>query len=1046
MAGFFRDAISIGLAWAALVAVTLPPPAVRTEVNPLRPWLSSLAEGQAQAQRLRQPLLVRFSTETCPWCRKLDEEIARAPVQAELARWTCVALDADKAPREVRSLGVGGVPALRVLTPTGRLVASQDGYLPADKLVGWLRKHYEAAALAPAGELAADDTPDAVAVNRLVTGLKSREPLLREAAIRRLLPYPERSAGLVVEALAQGPLQSRLAALELLQAWKAPVAELDPWRPETLTEPRRKALQAWAASPPKSPAPEGETVPPDALAAARQEIARMLQGTDEAAAAGRERLARHGRALLPEVYAQLKTAGTDLVRERLTALRYRLVTTSALALDWPGGLERLAATAAPVRQQAAQELAARATAAEEPLLLELFGSTDPQVREISLRALQDIAGARATTALTQLLRDPEPNVRAAVLKLLAEQPTPGMVPKIVQYVATEKDPDLLVHAVRALRGTMNNTSRECLKNLLEHDSWRVRAEAAESLAKLLDRHTAESEEAKADVCAALIRLLADPDGFVVSRAITGLKSADLAVAVDPLAAAALKHPELAAEVVGALARGGNMRQKAVAHLRKFCKHDLAEVRAAAVGGLCQAVPDEAQDELRAALRDKSSDVRQAATAGLFQLLVARRPAAPAVPATVADADDWVTKSREAKGRPSWLAGMTDLVRPGLTGKAAAERLQAALVLVALAQEDQALPVLLAAARAEPALAGQAAGALAWLPWPKRLDLFQQLLAVRPDAEELGEIAQAMAHSRDPRALPLLWQLADRGDVPFESAAGLERALTEAYFGTSWYQPQSVSPAVQKEAIKVARDQAGTGADLKRVLALALLAAVSPADAGEAAAAVVADTKASPELRRDAFQVVLLTGSRGESRKAALAGLAHKEPALRRVAITALAVGPSHLMSLRGQLYVGVRNPELYETAFASGQAFVPEAPRGLEPGMVRPLLRDADPSIAAGAGYLLVLLGEADGLEPLLRYWRAQAATNEDWLRLVVRALAALGDDNRVRILEDIYRGLPKDEPHRVKEFYWTIRSLEGPNALRLRKQIRQEVGMDNLR
>ena len=33
-----------------------------------------------------------------------------------------------------------------------------------------------------------------------------------------------------------------------------------------------------------------------------------------------------------------------------------------------------------------------------------------------------------------------------------------------------------------------------------------------------------------------------------------------------------------------------------------------------------------------------------------------------------------------------------------------------------------------------------------------------------------------------------------------------------------------------------------------------------------------------------------------------------------------------------------------------------------------------------------------------------------------------------------------------LPEFYWTIRVMEGPNALRLRKRIRQEVGMDRLR
>src|SRR5262249_26965384 len=160
------------------------------------------------------------------------------------------------------------------------------------------------------------------------------------------------------------------------------VAGLDPWRPETVTADRLQALRQWAANPAK-PAPASRELTGAQLVSVRQDIAHLLQGTDAEAAAIRERLAHHGQALLPQVAAQLQGASTDLARERLTALRYRLAATDALALHWPGGLERLAATAAAVRQQAVQELAQRVTAAETPLLLELFSNPDPLVRELS---------------------------------------------------------------------------------------------------------------------------------------------------------------------------------------------------------------------------------------------------------------------------------------------------------------------------------------------------------------------------------------------------------------------------------------------------------------------------------------------------------------------------------------------------------------------------------------------------------------------------------------------------------------------------------------
>ena len=94
--------------------------------------------------------------------------------------------------------------------------------------------------------------------------------------------------------------------------------------------------------------------------------------------------------LLPLVYAELAKQDTDAPRERLTALRYRLVAAPDLVLRWPGGIERLAATDLQTRVNAADEFARQAVAADEPLLLELFSDPAPLVREISLRALQNV--------------------------------------------------------------------------------------------------------------------------------------------------------------------------------------------------------------------------------------------------------------------------------------------------------------------------------------------------------------------------------------------------------------------------------------------------------------------------------------------------------------------------------------------------------------------------------------------------------------------------------------------------------------------------------
>src|SRR5687767_15126295 len=91
-------------------------------------WMPSLQQGYVQAQKLKQPVLLRVSGEGCPWCEKLELELGKAEVQKELAEWTLVALDVSKDEKELKPLAVQGIPALRILSPYGGVVATQDGY------------------------------------------------------------------------------------------------------------------------------------------------------------------------------------------------------------------------------------------------------------------------------------------------------------------------------------------------------------------------------------------------------------------------------------------------------------------------------------------------------------------------------------------------------------------------------------------------------------------------------------------------------------------------------------------------------------------------------------------------------------------------------------------------------------------------------------------------------------------------------------------------------------------------------------------------------
>ena len=283
-----------------------PPEAAKT-----LPWLSSLAEGQRRAAADRKPIFIRVSASWCPPCRKLDAEIEKPSVQAELARWTLVCLDVDKAEEEAGELNVTSIPALRIRTMLGETVAAEEGFLTAEDLVSWLKKQHDAAAAEADEVLLSDDEPDAAGVVRLLRQFQQRNPAIREAAIRRLAAYPQKArlrkwSG----AFAEGNLSRRLAALELLRQWRAPIADLDPWQPQSLTKERIAALERWAEK--YVATAEAKKLTEQDLAEARREIDRMLMANPESdAAAIRQRLAGYGAGLLPEVAARLKETAAD---------------------------------------------------------------------------------------------------------------------------------------------------------------------------------------------------------------------------------------------------------------------------------------------------------------------------------------------------------------------------------------------------------------------------------------------------------------------------------------------------------------------------------------------------------------------------------------------------------------------------------------------------------------------------------------------------------------------------------------------------------------
>lgn len=1100
---------------AAAVAATRPASGPRE--RPLD-WATDYAAAVERARQAGVPILVRAGAVWCGWCKELEKELAKPQVQAELRRWALIYVDVDRLPQEARLLAFGPVPALRVLSSSGRLVDSHDGYLEAEELIEWLSSRYSSAAaskglVATAGSDSSGVAEDLVA--DLVRDLDRRDPAVREAAIRRLMLVPEQSAQPLVEALAVGNLATRLGAMEVLREWGGPIDGLDPWRPESVNAEVLQALRRWAAAPQNISGGKPTELTPGQWEGVRRDLARLLQedvSTAEADAI-RERLARYGTLLLPEVYEAMRRAATDQARERLTCLRYRLVASDELVFSWPGGLERLAALDVGTRHAAADELAVLCGAADEPLLLELFSDPDGLVREIALRGLHKVAGAQASGALVHLLNDPEPNVRAAVLKQMAESPSARIVTAVSEYVGREPDADLVVHAIRVLRSARNKAAAECLSGLLTHVNWQVRAEAAEALGEILvvgDDLTAKNRR---DTYKSLLAALEDSDSFVVSVAVKSLGYSDLPEAADALARAADRHPDLAADVLKLLVESSAMRNKAIPHLRRFCGHERASVRAVAIGALCQSVPHNVEREMLAALGDSSARVRIAAAAALLQLMEAQRPrpdddasvhiqaggvsesffgalfrgfrrgsrtatsqpsgthsagTQPAgswpasAPAQAAGRDEeihaaghaesskqdrWLKGFHAGQKRPKWMEATVPLLQAMLAGESPEEQLAAAVNLSGFGHDKSALPVLLATLEQRPELAGTAAGALPWLTWDKRIELFEVLHPLANNPAVVAVIADRMAAWPDPRATDPLWRLLGDPRMLPQAAASVLDSLRQIYFGDYKYFAYSAPAERRQQAIHDASLRAASGSALQRAAALALVLSVSLADADRQAEQVLNDPDAPSSLRQDALQVRLLSQSRSGAQKLVAEALKGTDEGLQVVALRFLAEGPESMSALQsGTFHLFYQNPAVERhDVFHAGKVIRVKAPAQLEPDVLRPLLDSPDPRTAALAGYVLATLREADGLGPLVNYWREQARDNYTIRRLVYRAVAALNDDSQTPLLEEIYRTYGRND-YWLRDFYWTIRSMSGLNVVKLRKQIRDEVGMDALR
>lgn len=248
----------------------------------------------------------------------------------------------------------------------------------------------------------------------------------------------------------------------------------------------------------------------------------------------------------------------------------------------------------------------------------------------------------------------------------------------------------------------------------------------------------------------------------------------------------------------------------------------------------------------------------------------------------------------------------------------------------------------------------------------------------------------------------------------------------------------------KIAARDAKAMARTGSPHQKLVALILLVISSKEDVAALAEAVYRESRIDDKLRSDALRLHIISLKEKERRQICLDALRSADKALQRVALAYIAKGESTLARMHtATIWLSFVERSFYSSGFGQ-RPQAPNPPAELDFGLLSPFLADPDDTTSSYAAYLLAQIKDPRGLDTLIAHWQDDK-NSEESRELLYEAISFLNSDDHVHILEDIYASFAADT-WRISQFYWTIRSMTGDPALRLRKKIRDEVGMDQLR
>ena len=573
------------------------------------------------------------------------------------------------------------------------------------------------------------------------------------------------------------------------------------------------------------------------------------------------------------------------------------------------------------RRNAALEALICCGAEAVPVVIEASASDDADVRKQAVDALAGIGDPRSGERLSQLLRDPDPNVRGASADAIGLLAAPGLAPVLLDAAHADMERLVRLSALRALARLEVSVEPRELTALVHDPHLRAAAfevlgntESPEALALLLKGLESSSRSAREAAMAALLRNVGRASPEEVDARVSAIREAARALpnllesAQERLAQAALPQRLMLIQFLGLLGHRGSVvpileagRDEALsgvvsetlARFGNVAENALVEawpgldpeLQLLAAGVLGRTPGTEAQPRLEEALRHGDPVLRAAAARALGQRgcvatlerLVERLDTAAAeegaegLAEIAALSDAIVALARE--DAPGVDRSLGRLVA-GLTGTREGYRCAAARILGRLGRvaDQEALGLLLS--DPSPSVRRAAVEGLVALDEERAAEPLR--LALADEAPEVRIAAAAALATRcDPDAFPHLSALV-RDPDPSVRAAALRAAGQRLGAGAHEDERPQVLALFER-----AREDEGP-------VAMALAEALTRAGGEEAARlATTLLGGAEPEVVRAAVTCVGRHGD-GESLERLLPLVAHEAWSVRVQAIRCLA--------------------------------------------------------------------------------------------------------------------------------------------------------------